>query len=370
MKVCFDIQPARGTITGIGRYCRCLAQAMAQEPVGHQFRTFYFDFRRRGLDFPLPPGVESPLCWLPGQLVQKGWRTLGWPPFQQVAGAADVYHFPNFIAPPVSGKGKVALTVHDLSFMRFAETLEAANLDRLRAGLRDSLARADLVLTISATVAQEIEAELGVPAQRIVPTLLGLEPHFSPPEATEVAAMRTELALPAPYLLSVGTLEPRKNHGFLVEVFETLRRFDGELVLAGQAGWKTAGLMRRIAESPLAARIRHLDYVPERLLPALYGGAELLCFPSLYEGFGFPPLEAMACGTPVVSSDAGSLKEVLEGGATLLHGFDGEEWREATENLLENSSARAQWRQDGASHAARFTWQRTARQTWNAFEQL
>ena len=228
----------------------------------------------------------------------------------------------------------------------------------------------DAVLTDSHFSAQEICELLAVPREKVFPVWLGL-PDFGPPPAPEAAAdCRRELGLERPYLLMVGTLEPRKNHAFLVEVFENLPRFDGQLVIAGMRGWRYEPILQRMRQSTRCADIRYLDYLTDAELPALYAGAELFLFPSLYEGFGFPPLEAMACGTPVLSSTGGALAEVLGQGALLLDNFDSARWAAAAERLLDDSAARQALIAQGRQQAARYRWQETARQTWQLYRQV
>ena len=172
--------------------------------------------------------------------------------------------------------------------------------------------------------------------------------------------MRRRLGLERPYLLMVGTIEPRKNIPFLVEIVERMKGFDGDLVLAGTLGWKFEPILERMQRSPIAARIRRLDYVEEDLLPSLYAGAELFVFPSLYEGFGFTPLEAMACGTPVLAAPAGSLPEVLGEAAELVPGYDAAEWAERANHLLTDARRRRELKELGFRQARRFTWPETA----------
>jgi glycosyltransferase involved in cell wall biosynthesis len=211
---------------------------------------------------------------------------------------------------------------------------------------------------------------LGVSAAKTFPIHLGLGAEMKRPDADAIAAGRHALRLDRPYLLLVGTLEPRKNIPFLIEVFEKLRDFDGDLVIAGMRGWKFEPILARMAASSCGDRIRHLDYVADEQLPALYAGAEALVFPSLYEGFGFPPLEAMACGTPVVSSRGGSLPEVLGEAAEYVDGFRAEEWAGAVMRILRDRARRAELVSRGQVQARRYTWPETASKTWDVYRQV
>jgi len=230
--------------------------------------------------------------------------------------------------------------------------------------------RADAVITDSEFSRREIVELLGVPEDRVFAIHLGLPDHrFTPPAATRSQVL-LRLGLDRPYLLTVGTLEPRKNIPFLVEVFEQLEHFDGDLVIAGMRGWKYAPILERIRQSPRADRIRYLEYVTDAELAALYSGAELFVCTSVYEGFGFTPLEAMVAGTPVVSAPSGSLAEVLGLSAELVPGWDADLWAGRIRQLLDDESRRQALAVSGRAHVQRFTWADTARRTWDVYRKV
>ncbi len=368
--VCMDIQAGVAQRAGVGRYVQKLVEHLgACAAPADELRLFYFDFQRQGLPLAAPGTRQRACRWLPGRYVQAAWKRLHFPPFDWLAGAAEVYHFPNFVVPPLT-RGKAVVTIHDVSFLRFPEAAEPRNLAYLTAKIRDTVARADAIITDSEFSGREIRELLGVPGEKIHPILLGLPSDFRRPSDAVIAAARQQLGLERPYLLSVGTLEPRKNFPFLVEVFERLRGFDGDLVIAGMKGWKFEPILARIQSSPRAARIRHLDYVPEELLAPLYAGAELFALPSLYEGFGFTPLEAMACGTPVLISANGSLPEVCGGGSEMVPALDADLWAQRIGALLAAPADRAALIAKGAQHIAKFSWQTAAQQTWAVYRQV
>ena len=364
-----DIQAGVGQRAGVGRYVQKLVEHLgACAAPGDELRLFFFDFQRKGLPLAAAGAQQRACRWLPGRYVQAAWKRLNFPPFNWLAGAADVYHFPNFIIPPLT-RGRTVVTIHDVSFLRFPEAAEKRNLAYLTAKIRDTVARADAIITDSAFSGCEIEALLHVPAQKIHPILLGLSAELRRPEAAVIAA-RKQLGLERPYVLSVGTLEPRKNFPFLIEAFERLSGFDGDLVIAGMQGWKYEPVQERMRSSPKAARIRHLDYVPEELLAPLYAGAELFAFPSLYEGFGFTPLEAMLCGTPTLISANGSLPEVCGGGAEVVPDLDAELWAGRMARILGDAACRAAMVARGREHVRQFRWEDTARKTWSVYRQV
>ncbi|MBP7274656.1 MAG: glycosyltransferase family 4 protein [Kiritimatiellae bacterium] len=370
MRVCLDVQSALGHRTGVGRYTHALAAhlASAAQP-GEKIEGFYFDFRGRGAGEGAPPLPARRIRWIPGRIAQQSWKRLRFPPFNWMAGKYDLYHFPNFIRPPLT-RGKSVVTIHDVSFLRMPETTERKNLRYLTDHIRETVERSDRIITDSRAMADDIHDLLGAPRDRLRPIYPGLERSFAPPRPDWAAAARARLGLSRPYLLFVGTLEPRKNIPLLVDIFERLADEDWDLVLVGMRGWRCEPILRRIEDSPRHAHIRWLEYAAEEDLPSIYAGAECLVFPSRYEGFGFPPLEAMACGAPVISSTGGSLREVLEGGALLMESFDADLWAESIRRLCHNSAERSKLRAQGFAHAARYAWDQTARETWTVYREL
>lgn len=369
MRICVDIQPAVSQRAGIGRYTKSLVQHLGEFSGNDRISLFHFDFKGRGIEFDVPGAEIRSVRWCPGRLAQQAWKRLHAPPYNWFAGRADLYHFPNFVIPPLS-VGRKVVTIHDMSFVRHPDFAETRNLRFLSSAIRDTADRADAILTDSHFSAAEIADILGMAAARIFPIHLGVAPECVRPDAGTIAETRRSLGLDRPYLLAVGTIEPRKNLLFLVDVFERLSGFDGDLVLAGADGWKFQPVMERIRSSPKAARIRRLKGLPDEQMPALYAGAEAFVITSVYEGFGLPPLEAMACGTPVISSCGGSLPEVLAPAALLVRDFDAEAWRETVESVLGDSSRRSAMIRAGLNHAAGFTWRETARKTWSVYRQV
>jgi glycosyltransferase involved in cell wall biosynthesis len=369
MRICIDIQAAIGQQAGVGRYTRCLVEQLARSHGDHELRLFYFDFRRQGSPFAAGEFYERAVRCCPGRIVQKAWKTIGLPPFELFAGAADLYHFPNFVRPPLR-RGKSVVTIHDVSFLRHPETTEEKNLRYLRAQIHKTVARADAIITDSRFSKAEIEALLDVDRARVFAVHLGLEQKHRTVAPEDLDALRARYRLERPYLLSVGTLEPRKNYSFLIDMFERMEDFDGDLVIAGMPGWKYEPVIERARSSRLGERIRILEYVDERHLAALYAAAELFVITSLYEGFGFTPLEAMLAGTPVLSSRGGSLPEVLGDAAVLLAGFDAEEWAETAGGLLADSERRARLSAAGREHVGRYSWEKCAAETLAVYESV
>lgn len=369
MKVVIDMQAAVTQKAGVGRYARELAEHLAAIMPTDELVLSCFDFKRNAEVPAIPNAQFQPCRWIPGRAIQGAWNKLRFPPFNWLTGRADLYHFPNFIIPPLS-TGKAVVTIHDLSFIRYPQFAEHRNILYLNRHIHKTAARADAIITISHFSAQEICTYLKVPAERVFPIHLGIDPRFRRPAPDSLKSTLATLNLNRPYLLTVGTVEPRKNIPHLVRVFEAMQDFDGDLVIAGGNGWKMESILERIRTSPRAASIKLIGYTGDDTLPALYAGAEVFLLPSFYEGFGFPPVEAMACGTPVVSSTGGSLSEVLGDGAVLLNHFEIDGWTEAIRQVLGDSEFRQALVVRGHAKAASYTWQTTAQKTLDVFRQV
>lgn len=367
MKICIDTQAAIGQQAGVGRYTRCLVEELARRHGDHDLRLFYFDFRRNGSPFAFESATQRAVHWCPGRIVQKAWKTIGFPPFDWFAGRADLYHFPNFVRPPL-WRGKSVVTIHDVSFLRYPDTTEAKNLRYLKSQIHKTVARADAILTDSRFSKKEIEELLGIDPDSVFAVHLGLDRRENSISADDSASLRAKYGLEHPYLLAVGTLEPRKNYTFMIELFEHMASFEGDLVIAGMPGWKYQPILERARRSKYAERIRILEFVEEEYLAALYAGAETFLITSLYEGFGFTPLEAMAAGTPVVSSAGGSLPEVLGDAAVVIDNFDAEDWSAAVERVLGDADLRKGLIEKGESHVRQYTWEKTAAETLAVYE--
>lgn len=370
MHLCLDYQPAVAQRAGIGRYTRMIAKHVA--PFfgdGDRLRLFYLDFFRKAEPPDLSTGAEaSPWRLMPGAILQQLWKR-GLPPaFDSIAGKADLYHFTNFIIPPVSKKAKTVVSIFDMSFMRYPQCAEAKNLAYMTSRIGKTIERADAVITISKFSTDETIEFFPAAAGKTFNIPLGLDQSLSAPHAGKITETKKRLGLDRPYILSVGTLEPRKNYTFLVDAFEKLGRDDVDLVIAGMPGWQCEPILQKIATTPRASQIKYLKYVADTDLAALYAGAEVFALASLYEGFGFPPLEAMLCGTPVVSSNGGSLPEVLGDAADIVPAFDAGLWADALTKMLDDSARRDLYRTRGLAQASIYKWEDTAARTFKVYK--
>jgi glycosyltransferase involved in cell wall biosynthesis len=369
MKICLDIQPAIAQQAGVGRYTAMLAKHLGPCTKGDTLSLFYFDFKNRGHGMRIPGAVDLPYRRIPGRFIQFAWKTLHVPDFSRFAGDHDVYHFTNFIIPPLK-RGKAVVSIHDVSFARYPEFAERKNLKYLNSRIGDTVNRADAIITISQFSADEIVELLGADRSKIHVTHLGIPDSFKRQDGEKIIKTLESFSINGPYLLCVGTIEPRKNHSFLIDVFEMLDKFDGYLVIAGMPGWQYEPILRKILGSRKADRIRWLRYVSDSDLTSLYSGAEAFVFPSHYEGFGFPPVEAMACGTPVITSSGGSLAEICGNGAIVLNEFDKELWAWNIMKVLTDKSLRQDLAVKGPEQAAKYRWDETARKTVDIYRSV
>ncbi len=280
-----------------------------------------------------------------------------------------LYHEPNFVLRPFNGPS--VTTIHDLTWLHYPETMRLETRRLMERGMPRTLERADLLLTVSRFVRDELIDHLGVAAARVRVTPNGVDARFHPRNNAEIAMTLARYRLVGDgYLLAVATPEPRKNLVRLVQAFARLpsalqSRYP--LVLVGGHGW---GDTLQSEAEPLQRRgqLRRLGYVPDAELPALYAGARGFALPSLYEGFGLPILEAMASGAPVLTSNGSAMAEVADGAAILIDPLDVDSIAQGLRRLLADAELRAQLIQAGSAHARGFSWQQTVSLTLAAYD--
>jgi glycosyltransferase involved in cell wall biosynthesis len=272
-------------------------------------------------------------------------------------------------AQPVLWRGPSVVSFMDLSFLRYPRAFPRGNRVYLTLMARAAVRRADRLLAISEHTRQDLIDLLGAAPERVTVTYCGVDAAFRPLDAEAVQAYRARRGLPDEFILYLGTLEPRKNVPRLLEAYARLRRRGPvpPLVLAGGRGWGYAAIDARVAALDLGDSVRFLGYVPAAELPLCYNAASVFVYPSLYEGFGLPPLEALACGTPVVASRAASLPEALGEAALLVEPRDVGALADALEAALTDAALRDRLRAAGPAQARRFSWRQMAEQTVAAY---
>jgi glycosyltransferase involved in cell wall biosynthesis len=314
--------------------------------------------------------------------VRERWLTIMWHrakvplPADWLSGPVDVYHCPDFVLPPLR-HARGILTVHDLAFLMRPDCADA----RLRSYLEEvvprSVRRADFIIADSENTRNDLVVLLGVPPASIAVVPGGVEERFKPitdPELLKKARRKLGVG-DAPFVLAIGVLEPRKNLNRLMDAFQELKDRqtvpkDLRLVLAGGKGWLYDDIFQHHDASPVRDDILLPGFVPDELLPAIYSAAALLAFPSLYEGFGLPILEAMACGTPVVASRASCLPEVAEGAALLVDPTNVEGLTAALELALVDTDLRTRLIAQGRERASQYSWRRAAEQLLGVYRKV
>jgi glycosyltransferase involved in cell wall biosynthesis len=303
----------------------------------------------------MPAGVRVVGRAMPARPLHRLWNSLPGPPLEWFVGPVDVVHGTNFVVPPTRGAARV-VTVHDLTTVHFPALCDPSTL-QFPALVRRAVAEGAWVHTPSQFVADEVVAEFGASAERVRAVHHGIPHHGHPLDP----AAPSPVALPAAtnrYILALGTVEPRKDLPGLVHGFDRLAGDlpDVALVMAGSPGWGDDALARAVAESKWSDRIVRLGYVGDEALPGILAGAAVLAYPSVYEGFGFPPLEAMAAGVPVVATAVGAVPEVVGDGALLVTPGDPDALAGALSGLLLDAEIRRDLVARGHRRAALFTW--------------
>lgn len=372
MQIGIDFTAALEQGGGIGRYVRELVYALAR--LDDETGYLLFAAGQTDATVPAPPGEN--FTWAPSRLTPRDyarlWHRLRLPmPVEWWTGRLDLFHATDFTLPPVQRGTRTLLTVHDLSFVRAPETAVPslkAYLDRV---VPRSVARADHILSDSEATRQDLIELYNTPPSKISVLYSGVDPTFAPASPAEMAAVRVRYNIgDAPFILSIGTVQPRKNYERLIEAFHRLQIPGLKLVIAGGKGWLDSGVYARVTDLSLQDRVHFLGFAADEALPALYSAASVFAFPSLYEGFGLPVIEAMACGTPVVCSNTSSVPEVAGDAALLIDPFDIDGLSVALRRVLEDTALRRDLTDRGRVQAARFTWDTAASELLTQYRRL
>jgi len=370
LKIAFDAYPiASPRLSGVGVHALEIASRLCKWEELDCTLLLYDFLKRRGSKemlqkrIPQTKIVQNNL--LPYGIYVELWNKIPRLGLEQVFGTtADVFHFFNFVVPP-KVPGKIINTVHDLVYLNFPETMEKRNYRRLNMHLKRSCQDADVVITVSETIKQELIDQMKLPKEKIRVVYNGVDQKRFRPVLERISG------LPHDYFLYLGTLEPRKNLLGLLEGYRIAKPKIGDckLVLGGAKGWEYQTIFEKVKEYGLEEDVVFPGYLPSEDLPKLYSGAKAFLFPSLYEGFGIPPLEAMACGVPVVTSNCSCLPEVTGDAAVLVNPKDSEELAWAMENILTDTALRDTCVTRGLERVKQFTWEQAAEQVFSIYKE-
>lgn len=371
MKIAFESQLLmEEEKTGIGWVADGILRQLRQQRPEDVMQLNYFKLRNRSAGRPasieeyVQLGFQDRCAFFSFSLYRIVWNLLPIPYSWFFGKDTDVTLFFNYYIPP-GGKGKCITIFHDMAYKVFPETVRSRTKMMLDSNMEQACRRADAILTVSEFSKSEILKYFPVDPDKITVMPLGIRTerfHIGYTEEQK-AAVRDQYHLPEEYLLYLGTLEPRKNIVRLVEAYGALKQKKPDippLILAGRKGWMYDSIFVRIQELGLEDSVWSTGYVDNEAVPILIAGAEAFLFPSIYEGFGMPPLEAMACGTPVLTSQVSSLPEVAGDCAVLVDPFSVESIEEGIRQLVENPALRRELSEKGRKRAAQFTWNRSA----------
>ena len=379
MHIGIDYTAAAWQGAGIGRYTRELIRAIVAQGDTHRYSLFYAagglssdsayiaDLRQICNTHANVRRVPIPLS--PRRLTQF-WQRLRVPlPIELFTGRLDLLHAPDFVLPPT--RAHTLVTIHDLSFLVHPECADPSMVRYLTDAVPRGLRRANVILADSQATRNDLARLLAIDPARVELVYPGVEPRFCPLPTATTEPVRRRLSLPDHFVLFVSTLEPRKNLVRLLEAFAQIVQTDNSnlhLVIAGRRGWLYEDIFAAIDRLQLRERVRLLDYVHDNDLPALYNLAAAFAYPSIYEGFGIPPLEALACGTPTVVADNSSLPEVVADAAVLVSAEDVGSIASGIARVVSDAALRARLRAVGPAQARKFTWEQAAQRVLACYQ--
>ncbi len=369
MRIGVDYTAAVRQKAGIGRYVRELFRHVGEID---QENFYILVVPRDSALHPLPSNFRYVRLPLTERMVYIFWQRLKVPiPAEAFTGPLNLFHSPDFVLPPLAFTPSI-LTIHDLSFLRLPECFTANLLNYLSRAVPRSVRRADFILADSGNTLKDLVELMGVPSEKVEVLYAGVGENFKPSDGEKA---RVRYGLPQRFILSLGTLEPRKNFPRLIQAFALLKenlkpRNDLKLVIAGRKGWLYDDIFKAVEECGLRGEVVFPGYVEEEDLPSLYSAAELFVYPSLYEGFGLPPLEAMACGVPVAASEAPPLPEILGDAALFFPPRDVEAMASAMEKALQDGELRRKLREKGFARSSLFSWDKSARKLLEIYQRL
>ena len=366
MRIGLDGLPLTQLKTGVGTYTFELARALAAQAPHDEFELI----SPRPFDHAAPSDgtpENLALVYSKPNLFARRWWSLGLPSYLRRT-STTLFHGTNFEV-PLRGNCPSVITIHDLSLLLHSSTHEARAVLRARLRLPRMARKARLVITDSEQVRREVCEQLGIEPGKVIAIPLAPQASFAPAPEDVAAEVRSRLGVEDEFVLYAGTIEPRKNLVTLLKAFEEVLRtteLRPQLVIAGKLGWKQSDLLRDLEKSGVRDRIKLVGYVTDADLRGLYSSCHAFVYPSIYEGFGLPPLEAMACGAPVIASAVPSVKNSV---ARVISATDVQSLARNIVELVGDAQARESLSAAGRAHAAKFSWAQTAMLTREVYQE-
>lgn len=372
MKICIDISQIVYEGSGVANYTRNLVKQLATEGndefilFGSSLRKYYLlqNFYKEVIQ---NKNIDCSLFHIPQTVLSYLWNSIHKFNIENLVGEVDIIHTSDWIEPP--SKAIKVTTIHDLVVLKYPQYSNTKIISTQRKRLDLVKKESSLIIADSYATKQDILDYLKIEPHKIKVVYPGIDDMYSPKSQSEIQRIRTKYGLPINYVLSVGTMEPRKNLTTVMQAFEQflasplVNDKNIQLVLVGKYGWGD-----KISNLPPFIKV--LGFVDSLDLPAIYSGASLFIYPSFYEGFGFPILEAMACGTPVITSERGSLKEIGGTAATYINPEDKKEIASKMVNLFIDKEKRAKVEKIGVNWTKQFNWRNTAEKTLAVYHNL
>lgn len=373
MRIAVDLRNLQsGFLSGVENYTINVLERLLKKDQQNHYTLFYNAFRPTTAESLRFVNSNTVTRRFPNKLLNLSLRAIGRPYFEKYIGDFDILFLPNFNQFAIGKTKKLAITVHDLSpfvlpeFYNTKRRIWHASLPA-----RKTLARADVIFAVSEFTKLELIKLFNVAPEKIVVTHLGVDHSLFQPNIPEarLREVRNVYGLPGEFLLYFGTIEPRKNVVGLIQAYNAMQT-NIDLVIAGRPGWKYSEVFREIEKSPKKRNIHVLGFVEEADPPALLKLAKAFVFPSFYEGFGLPVLEAMSVGTPVVTSQVTSIPEVTGDTALLVDPYNVPSIAKALDVIVTDAALRESFSKKGIAHAQQFTWDKTAEKVLESFNRI
>jgi glycosyltransferase involved in cell wall biosynthesis len=372
LRIGIDISRTIGESTGVGSYAASLVDALAEIDRANEYLLYPYFFECFPPEFrsARAPSHSNFRLWTQDASLDKVRRRWLAQTPDAAAGNVDVVHSTGYTS-PVLGRSRLVVAVHDLSFVTHPQFHTEANRQFCLREVAKAATHAAMIIVPSQNTKRDLKQHYGVPDERIAVIPYAASPAFRP--VTDPAAVRRVLqprGIEGDYLLFVGSVEPRKNLAGLIRAAASWLQRDSarrHIVVAGPPGWLNSEVHQLVTARHLGAQVHFLGYVDREELRALYSGARAFVYPSFYEGFGFPVLEAMACGAPVITSTTPALQEIAAGAARLVAPEDEDDLRRAIDGVADSDTERARLRALGLDRAARYTWRETAERTLDVY---